>query len=111
LGYREDEEPVEVRQRVAIMFLFALETGMRIGEICNLEWNDIYFEERYLTIRETKNNDPRDVPLSLRAIELLMKVQEYSKKIEYFKEVRDQYGRKMRYHARPVFYKNQTGKD
>lgn len=111
LGYREDEEPVEVRQRVAIMFLFALETGMRIGEICNLEWNDIYFEERYLTIRETKNNDPRDVPLSLRAIELLMKVQEYSKKIEYFKEVRDQYGRKMRYHARPVFYQNQTGKD
>lgn len=50
---------------------FAVETAMRRGEICNLEWRDIDMKRRVARARETKNGEPRDVPLSGRAIEVL----------------------------------------
>lgn len=110
LGYEEDKKPIQVRQRVAIMFLFALETGMRISEICNLDWNNVHINSRYLHIPDSKNDDSRDVPLSNRAIELLEKVRFHSKSIEYDVDKRDQFGRKISYRAKPVFYDNSNGK-
>lgn len=110
LDYDEEKELKQVRHRVAVMFLLALETGMRISEICNLDWNNVYLKERYLKIAESKNDDSRYVPLSSRAIELLERVQPYSKNIAYDVEKRDQYGRKISYRAKPVFYNNSNGK-
>jgi integrase len=56
-------------QAVAVAFLFAIETGMRAGEICALMPNDV--SERVAHLRRTKNGTKRDVPLSARAAELL----------------------------------------
>lgn len=59
------------RHRVGLAFLFALETGMRSGEICALRWQDIHLSERYVSVVKSKNGDARDVPLTLRAGEIL----------------------------------------
>jgi integrase len=50
---------------------FALETGMRRSEILNMSWDDLNTTERTLKIPITKNGDPRTIPLSTRALELL----------------------------------------
>jgi len=65
------EEVVEtVSQRVAAIFLFALETGMRAGEICNLAQQDIV--GRVAKVRKSKTTaGKRSVPLSPRAVKLL----------------------------------------
>lgn len=55
--------------RVAAMFLFALETGARLGELCKLEWRDV--AEKRVLLRDTKNGEDRNVPLSVRAREIL----------------------------------------
>lgn len=34
--------------------LLTLETGMRIGEVCGLKWEDINFEEGYLSVQRTR---------------------------------------------------------
>ncbi len=52
-------------------FLFALETGMRQGEIVALTWSNVFLEKRFLKIQASKNGDKRTVPLSNKAIELL----------------------------------------
>lgn len=58
-------------QRVGLAFLFALETGMRAGEIVGLTPFDINLRERFVRLARTKNGDVREVPLSPRAIEIL----------------------------------------
>lgn len=64
------EERVEtVAQRVAVAFLFAIETAMRAGEICGLMPQDV--AGRVATLTETKNGTKRKVPLSTRAVQLL----------------------------------------
>lgn len=52
-------------------FLFAIETAMRAGEICALEWADIDLARRVARLHITKNGHPRDVPLSSEAVRLL----------------------------------------
>lgn len=67
LGF--NEEPVTTLSGcVAVAFLFAIETGMRKGEILGLTKSDI--SGRVAHISNTKNGDARDVPLSTRALEL-----------------------------------------
>jgi integrase len=68
LGY--DGGPAEtMSHRVALAFLFALETAMRAGEITGLMPADV----GALSVRlpRTKNGDERSVPLSKRAREIL----------------------------------------
>lgn len=55
----------------ALAFLFAQETAMRMGEICSLEPDSINIETRVAHLKKTKNGDERDVPLTMRAVELL----------------------------------------
>lgn len=52
-------------------FLFAIETGMRAGEIVGLCWCDVNLETRVATLPLTKNGTGRRVPLSARAVELI----------------------------------------
>jgi integrase len=54
--------------------LFAIETGMRRGEILSLTWQNVHLEKRYAHLPNTKNGDSRDVPLSPVALELLERV-------------------------------------
>jgi integrase len=56
-------------QAVAVAFLFAIETAMRAGEICNLLPGDII--GRTAILRDTKNGTSRAVALSTRARELI----------------------------------------
>lgn len=53
------------------IFLFALETGMRQSEICNLTWNRVFLDKKYLLLEVTKNGRKREVPLSKIALDLL----------------------------------------
>ena len=45
-------------------FLVSVHTGIRAGEQFRMQWKDIDFERRILTIPKTKNGDIRHVPLN-----------------------------------------------
>lgn len=49
----------------------AIETAMRRSELVSLRWEDIDLEQRVAKLHISKNGDPRDVPLSSRAVEVL----------------------------------------
>lgn len=74
------------------LFVVALETGMRIGELGGLQWNDVVFgkkgksvvhvrhsmtyfqneEGKYVfELHETKTSENRDIPLSAKAVQAL----------------------------------------
>lgn len=59
------------RSYVPWMFEFACETGMRLGEIAELEWEDVNLEQRWAYVANSKNGDARHALLTERAIELL----------------------------------------
>ena len=54
------------------LVLLALETGMRRGELLRLQWTDINLQKRTATLWETKNGERRVVPLSSKALEVLL---------------------------------------
>jgi integrase len=58
-------------QAVAVMFLFAIETAMRSGEMCQLEPAFVKGSVAHLPAKITKMRRRRDVPLSKRALALL----------------------------------------
>ncbi len=72
LGYQRGTTPTNVSMKVAVAFLFALETAMRAGEIVNLQWNRVFLDKKYVRLVDTKNEDSRDVPLSSVALKLLL---------------------------------------
>lgn len=49
----------------------AIETGMRRGEILKMEWSQINFEQRVVSLFDTKNETNRGVPLSRKALNIL----------------------------------------
>lgn len=51
--------------------LFAIETGMRRGEILNIRWRDTDLDASLLSIPETKTGFPRCIPLTETATEIL----------------------------------------
>jgi integrase len=64
-----NEQPaVTVSQRVAVAFLFALETAMRASEICGLLPRDV--AGRVAKLTETEKRDKETVPLFKRAVDL-----------------------------------------
>lgn len=54
---------------VKALFLLALETGMRLGEMISIDPQDI--RGNYVILRDTKNSQPREVPLTRKAREIL----------------------------------------
>lgn len=53
---------------------FAIETGMRRGEFMGLKWPDIDLASRRAFLHVTKNGEPRQVPLTLKAVQILHEV-------------------------------------
>jgi integrase len=102
LSYSE-QLPIEtMQQQIAVMFLLALETGMRAGEMHSLRWEHVHLDQKWLRLILTKNGDSRDVPLSTEAIRLIKRMEGISdKKVftvkagsrdEMFRECRDAAG-------------------
>jgi integrase len=50
------------------------ETGIRIGELCNLKWIDLNIESKTLNITPEKGSNPRVLPISEKLIGLLNKL-------------------------------------
>lgn len=44
--------------------VLALNTGMRKGEMLNLKWEDVDFNRRVIQVAQTKNDQPREVPIT-----------------------------------------------
>lgn len=64
-----DLEAETAQQRVGLAFLLALETAMRAGEITGLRWRDV--SPKSVKLPDTKNGDSREVPLSMRARQII----------------------------------------
>jgi len=71
LGYEEGGSLKSATARVGAMWLFAIETAMRAGEIVNLTWEHVHLDESYVHVADSKNGYARDVPLSSRAKEII----------------------------------------
>ncbi len=69
MGYAKRKRAASTSHSVGVCFLVALRTGMRAGELCGLTWDCVYDQHCHLPI--TKNGNPRDVPLSTKAVRLL----------------------------------------
>lgn len=54
--------------------VFALETACRQGEILNLQWEHIHLKNRIAHLPETKNGTKRDIPLSIKARDALIRL-------------------------------------
>lgn len=61
-------------QLLAVYFLFAMETAMRLGEICGLESGDFF--DDYVVLWDSKNGDKRYVPLSPEAQRLAVLIRD-----------------------------------
>ena len=65
-----DGPPKTITARVGYAMLFALETGMRSGEIVNLRWKDV--KGRVATVTDGKTaSAKREVPLTSEAVRIL----------------------------------------
>ena len=50
------------------LVVLAIETGMRFGELVSITWGNVDLKARTIHLPDTKNNHPRTVPLSTRAL-------------------------------------------
>jgi integrase len=72
LGYERQGQRVETfSAQVAVAFLIAIESAMRAGEILSLTWDQVDTGKRVVSLEKTKNGDRRQVPLSIRAVDLI----------------------------------------
>lgn len=46
------------KQKQGMPILFALDTGLRIGEICGLQWRDVDFVDKRIYVRRTRQRVP-----------------------------------------------------
>jgi integrase len=74
LGYEPKQTPTTVSARIAVVWLFAIETGARAGEIVGLTWDRVYLQQKRIHLNKTKMGFARDVALAPRAIELIQQV-------------------------------------
>lgn len=69
IPYDPSKKAKTLSQCAGLAFLFALSTGMRMGEICGLTSKDV--SGRVAKLKITKNGKPREVPLSKESLRLL----------------------------------------
>lgn len=70
-GWNSQAKPTTTPALVALIFCFAIETGMRAGEILSLTLDNIDLKKQTAHLPETKNGHSRTVPLSKEAVRLL----------------------------------------
>jgi integrase len=56
---------------MAPLAALAIETAMRQGELLALTWSDVDLQKRVAKLRDTKNGEARDVPLSTKAVDII----------------------------------------
>lgn len=69
----------ELPQTARDVFMVAIETGMRRGEILGLEWDIIHLDQAFLRLQTTKNGHSRDVPLSGIALGILRRRRDFER--------------------------------
>ncbi len=79
-GYEPDIQLKSMQARVAVAFLFAIETAMRAGEICALKWTDIDLAKRIAQVRAVEPGARKTgiawvIPLSKSAIAILKQLE------------------------------------
>jgi integrase len=55
------------------LMIFALNTGMRLGETISLEWKGVDFFRKTVTVFKSKNKEPRTIPMNEAVFEMLKK--------------------------------------
>lgn len=60
------------RDYVPYAVLLAIETAMRLGELCALKASDVHADERYVVLWDSKNGEGRQVPLTKQAQQLFL---------------------------------------
>jgi len=60
---------------------FALQTGMRRGELMGLTWTDVDLSNRKAYLHQTKNGEPRQVPLTRQAMAVLESLPKDSERV------------------------------
>lgn len=72
-GYDYEDKPVSVTARTGAAFLFAIETGMRAGELASLTMDRVDFNRRVALIRaqDSKGRVKREVGLSQEAMRII----------------------------------------
>jgi integrase len=70
-GWHEALVPTKGMDYVGWAMIVALETAMRLGELCKLKVEDFIPGQRHVVLHETKNGDIRRVPLSKKALAAL----------------------------------------
>ena len=70
LKYVPGSVPDSKMQEVGLIWLIAMSTGMRSGEIVNRKVHDIFIQKRFVRLDDTKNGTSRNVPLDDFALQL-----------------------------------------
>ena len=60
---------------------FAIQTGMRRSEILSLRWENLSDQRRVATLPDTKNGSKRDVPLTLKAAQVIANLPAHAENI------------------------------
>ncbi|MCA0922200.1 tyrosine-type recombinase/integrase [Pseudooceanicola nanhaiensis] len=96
LLYVAGDDLSKSQARAVHAFLFAIETGMRAGEIVGMRSDAVDLERRVVTLPMTKNGDARQVPLSSEAVRLLRALPEGEPVFQLSSQNLDALFRKMR---------------
>lgn len=54
-----------------VIVTVAVDTGMRSGELQQLEWSDVDFDRRQIRVSQSKNNEFRVIPMTRRVFDVL----------------------------------------
>ena len=73
LTFEEEDRLLEVCHPpwMKEIVLFALNTGMRLGEILALRWGDVDLLRKTVVVMKSKNKDRRTIPINEKAFDLL----------------------------------------
>ena len=61
---------------------FAIQTGMRRGEMLNAKWSDVNFDDGTMKIPVTKNGEPRIIPLTPEATDILRELSTFRNEMD-----------------------------
>jgi integrase len=70
---REEEDSILSHSEAWMkeIITFALNTGMRLGEIVSLAWSNVDLFRRTVTVTQSKNDEPRTIPMNATVFEML----------------------------------------